>query len=89
MSPESITALGVVIAAAITAGPAYFAVKARGARQEAEATRSETADSMATGLARLHGRLDHMTTQLDRIERWQVRHEVEHIASTPYPQGDQ
>lgn len=85
MAPE----IGAVLVALITAGPGYLAIKARGARQEAQATRNETADQLTVGFARLNGRMDAIQAQLSETTRWQVSHTAEHIALDPAPhRGD-
>lgn len=86
MAPE---VWGPVLVALITAGPGYLAIKAHGARQEAQATRNEMADHVTEGFARLHGRLDAMQDQLHDHTRWQVSHTAEHITIAPGPhRGD-
>ena len=83
MGPELIAGTAAILAAAITAGPAYMAARKSGrtATQEGTATRE--------AIAALHARVDVMATDLHLlrsevadVRRWQVAHVTEHALMT-------
>jgi len=83
MGPELIAGTAAILAAAITAGPAYITARKTGrtATREGEATRE--------AIAALHARVDVMATDLHLlrsevadVRRWQVAHATEHALMT-------
>lgn len=78
MGPELIAGTAAILAAAITAGPAYMAARKSGrtATQEGTATRE--------AIAALHARVDAVATdvhflrgQVATVQEWQIAHTAE------------
>ena len=83
MGPELIAGAAAILAAAITAGPAYMAARKSGrtATQEGTATRE--------AIAALHARVDAVADdvhclrgEVAAVREWQVAHATEHALMT-------
>lgn len=83
MGPELIAGTAAILAAAITAGPAYMTARKSGrtATREGEATRE--------AIAALHARVDavaddvlHLRGEVAAVREWQVAHATEHALMT-------
>lgn len=101
MSPDTAaTAVGAVLVALVSAGPAYLALRrARGAeqetanaradiRQEGALTRDSVASMLDIALARTEGRLDGRLESINEAirshDRWQAAHTAEHMILDPH-----
>jgi len=83
MGPELIAGTAAILAAAITAGPAYITARKTGrtAIQEGEATRE--------AIAALHARVDAVADEVRclrgevaAVREWQIVHATEHALAT-------
>ena len=83
MGPELIAGTAAVLAAAITAGPAYLSARKSGrtATREGEATRE--------AIAALHARVDAVAEdvhflrgQVATVQEWQIAHTAECVLAT-------
>lgn len=83
MGPELIAGAAAIMAAAITAGPAYMTARKTGrtATREGEATRE--------AIAALHARVDavanevhHLRGEVAAVREWQIVHATEHALTT-------
>lgn len=83
MGPELIAGAAAIMAAAITAGPAYMTARKTGrtATREGEATRE--------AIAALHARVDAVAEdvhllrgEVAAVREWQIVHATEHALST-------
>lgn len=83
MGPELIAGTAAILAAAITAGPAYMTARKSGrtATREGEATRE--------AIAALHARVDavaedvhHLRDEVAAVRWWQAAHAAEHALTT-------
>ena len=83
MGPELIAGTAAILAAAITAGPAYMTARKSGrtATREGEATRE--------AIAALHARVDavaedvhYLRGEVSAVREWQIVHATEHALMT-------
>lgn len=73
MAPEFAAAFAAVIAAAITAGPAYMAARRTGRTVETEGAATREC------VARVEGRVDELREGVADIRAWQAGHAAEHM----------
>jgi hypothetical protein len=69
MTPDLAWVVGAVVSAAVTAGPAYFAI--RRSKGTAEAEGSATREALA-------GVRDELRSDIKEVRDWQASHQTEH-----------
>lgn len=69
MTPDLAWVVGAVVSAAVTAGPAYFAI--RHSKGTAQAEGSATRDALA-------GVRDELRSDIKEVRDWQTSHQTEH-----------
>ncbi|MFF4478687.1 hypothetical protein ACFY1A_16955 [Streptomyces sp. NPDC001520] len=98
MSPEVVialvTAVSVIVAAVITAIPAFMSL-ARRARGAVEADGAATRDALTAIAARVDARIDDVRDDLDEVREgvahvreWQAGHDAEHLLMGQRPPRD-